>query len=445
MKRTLAVILAGASLVVSGCGTGAASPSAVVAPVTAAPIASDAAPSATEPAASASPDAAADECGGGKAAKITFWHTYNTDGPETKQFDDVVIPAFERKCPNITVEAVVQPYDGLHDQLVTAVAGGGLPDVMRMDIIWTPEFAALGALAEVDGMPGFDEIKSAVFPGPLATNAYQGKYYGVPLDTNTQVLIYNTKLVPTAPTTFDEFAAAATAMKGTDQWGLGLGGDGGWNVFPWFWSGGGSVTDDAYTKATGYLDSPASIAALQWLVDLSKDGLMGPSATGGKPDSWGGFQSGKYGMISDGPWFFPIIGTAMGSNVVGTTLPTGPGGSISVIGGENLVTFKSSQNQDAAWAFSRFMLSDEAQMDMAAVGQLPVTSSAAASKAVTSVAYYAPFIEQLKTAKPRPVTPAWVKMDPILTDAFDAALRGKKTAAEALHEAAALIDPLLAQ
>jgi multiple sugar transport system substrate-binding protein len=440
MKRTLAVILAGASLVISACGSSVASPSV------AGPGASTGTnPGSSPAAASASAAATVDECAGGKDATITFWHTYNTDGPETKQFDAVVIPAFERKCPNITVDAVVQPYDGLHDQLVTAVAGGGLPDVMRMDIIWTPEFAALGALAEVDGMPGFDQIKTSVFPGPLATNAYKGKYYGVPLDTNTQTLIYNTKLVPAAPKTLDEFKAAATAMKGADQWGLGLGGAGGWNMFPWFWTAGGTVTDDAYTKASGYLDSDASIAALQWIVDLSKDGLMGPSATGGKPDSWGGFQSAKYGMISDGPWFFPIIGTAMGPNVVSTTIPTGPGGSISVIGGENLVTFKSSKNPDAAWAFSRFMLSDEAQMDMAAVGQLPVTQTAADSKAVTNVAYYAPFIEQLKTAKPRPVTPAWVKMDPILTDAFDTALRGKKTAAEALHAAAALIDPLLAQ
>ena len=69
---------------------------------------------------------------------------------------------------------------------VTAVAGGGLPDVMRMDIIWTPEFAALGALTEVDGMPGFDQIKTSVFAGPLATNAYKGKYYGVPLDTDKE-------------------------------------------------------------------------------------------------------------------------------------------------------------------------------------------------------------------------------------------------------------------
>jgi multiple sugar transport system substrate-binding protein len=115
-----------------------------------------------------------------------------------------------------------------------------------------------------------------------------------------------------------------------------------------------------------------------------------------------------------------------------------------VVGGENVVIFSTSPNQAAAWAFSRFLLSDEAQVAMAEVGQLPVTQSASASEVITSVPYYAPYIEQLKTARPRPVTPAWVQMDPILTDAFTAALRGDKTPADALHEAAAQIDPLLA-
>ena len=440
MKRSLAAILAAAGLV-AACGGGTASPSVGTSATPAA--ASEAATS--SPASSAAPSAAAGgvDCAGGKQATITFWHTYNTDGPETKQLNDVVIPAFERYCPNITVNAVVQPYDGLHDSLVTAVAGGGTPDVMRMDIIWTPEFAKLGALAEVDTMSGFDQIKASVFPGPLATNAYQGKYYGVPLDTNTQVLVYNPKLISTPPTTLDELKAAAIAAKGTNKWGLGLGGDGSWNMLPWIWTLGGQVTNADYTKATGYLDSPATIAALQWMIDLKNAGGLGPSITGGKPDSWGGFSGGNYAMAFDGPWFFPAIASAMGAKPV--VMPTGPGGSISVVGGENMVVFKNSANPDAAWAFTKFMVSDEAQEDMAAVGQMPVTNTASASAAMTSVDYYAPYIEQLKTALPRPVVPTWTQVDKILSDAFDAAMRGKKTATQALQDAAAQIDPLLAQ
>ena len=436
MKRNLAAMVAVFSLVASACSSSATTaPPATTAPLASAPA------SASVPSPVASTNGM--DCAGGKQATITFWHTYNTDGPETKQLDDVIIPAFERYCPNITVNAVVQPATGMHDQLVTAVAGGAVPDLMRMDIIWTPEFAKLGALAQVDTLPGFDQIKSEVFPGPLATNAYQGKYYGVPLDTNTTVMIYNPKLLATPPTTMDELKADVIAAKGTNKWGLGLGGDGSWNLFPWIWSLGGQITNADYTKASGYLDSPQTVAALQWLIDLNKAGVLGPSTLGGKPDSWGGFQGSNYSMINDGPWFFPAVGSAMGAKPA--VIPTGPGGSIGVVGGENLVIFKTSPNQAADWAFAKFMLSDEAQEDMAAVGQMPVTSSASASKAMTSVAYYGPYVQQLKTAMPRPVTPAWTKMDTILTNAFDAALRGKESATQALHDAATQIDPLLAQ
>jgi len=384
------------------------------------------------------------DCADGAEATVTFWHTYNTDGPENQQLMDVVIPAFEEVCPNITVDAVVMPYDGLHDQLIAAVAGGGLPDVMRMDIIWTPEFASLGALVEVESLPGFAELAGQVLPGPLATNLYQGTHYGVPLDTNTQVLVYNTDLVPEPPATLDELRQVAEGFADQpDTWGLALGGSGPWNVFPWFWTAGGSVTNDDYTQASGYLDSAASIAALQWLVDLENDGLLGPSSIGSDPDSWGGFSGGNYAMLSDGPWFFPIIGAEMGPNVVGAPLPEGPGGSISVVGGENMVIFQTASNVDAAWAFTKFMLSDEAQSAMAEVGQLPVTQAGLESPAVTSVDYLAPFVTQLQTARPRTVVPAWPQIDQILTDQFTAALRGTKSVEDALTEAAQAIDPLL--
>lgn len=386
------------------------------------------------------------DCAGGADATVTFWHTYNTDGPENQQLNDVVLPLFAEACPNITVDPVVMPYDGLHDQLIAAVAGGGLPDVMRMDIIWTPEFASLGALVETETLPGFDEIAAEVLPGPLATNLYQGSHYGVPLDTNTQVLVYNTDLVPEAPTTLDELRAVAEELaEQPDTWGLALGGSGPWNIFPWFWTAGGAVTDEDFTVASGYLDSQESIDALQWLVDMQNDGLLGPSTVGGDPDSWGGFSGENYGMLSDGPWFFPIIGAEMGPNVVGATLPEGPGGSISVVGGENMVIFQTAASVDASWAFTKFMLSDEAQAAMAEVGQLPVTQAGLESDAVTSVDYYAPYVTQLQTAQPRTVVPAWPQIDQILTDQFTAVLRGTKTVEEALTEATAQIDPLLGE
>ena len=384
-------------------------------------------------------------CDSKTPVEISFWQTYSTDSPENTQLNDVVLPKFEDLCPGVTVDSVVMPYDGLHDQLIAAVSGGGLPDVMRMDSIWTPEFAELGVLAPVDDLAGYDELASSVLPGPLSTNAYDGVHYGVPLDTNTQVLVYNKSLVSTPPTTLDELRTMAEGLKASGHFGLALGGAGPWNVFPWFWTAGGTVTDPDYTTATGYLDSAESVDALQWLVDFQNDGLLGPSSVGGTPDSWGGFSSGDYATISDGPWFFSAMQADLGDVLGGTTIPTGPGGSVSVVGGENLVMFETSKKQDAAWEFTKYMLSDFAQEAMAEVGQMPVTQSGLESDAVTGVSYLAPYVTQLQNAQARTPVPKWTQIDTILTDAFTAALRGKKSAQQALSDAAGLVDPLLKQ
>jgi multiple sugar transport system substrate-binding protein len=59
--------------------------------------------------------------------------------------------------------------------------------------------------------------------------------------------------------------------------------------------------------------------------------------------------------------------------------------------------------------------------------------------------YYAPFVEQLATAQARTPTPAWTRMDDILKAEIQRAMIGEKTVDEALGDAAAQIDPLLAE
>jgi multiple sugar transport system substrate-binding protein len=395
---------------------------------------------------SAAPAAKAEE-----PVTITFWHTYNTDSNENKMLTETVIPAFQKKYPNITVKSVVQPYDGLHDSLVTAAASGTAPDVMRMDIIWTPEFAKLQALEALDAYPGFGDLKKAVFPGPLATNVYKGKTYGLPLDTNTQVLVYNNDLLKqagltAAPKNADELIKYMSAFKGKDgQYGVALNSASTWQLLPFFWTLGGKLTNDDYSKATGFLNGDASVKAVSTLYDWYKQGLLAPTMTGGQPDTWTGFKGGKYGAILEGPWAFPSLLNDMKDKMKGGVIPTGVAGSISVVGGENVVMFKSSKNKEAAWKFIQYMLSDEYQTAMAKTGQMPVTESASTSAVMKETAYYADFVTQLKTAMPRTPVPAWSKIDKILGDTFEAIFRGQAQVKPALDKAAADIDALLGQ
>lgn len=380
---------------------------------------------------------------------LIFWHTYSDE--ESPHFTDVVIPKFEAMYPNIKVESVDMPYDGLHDQLVTAVAGEEVPDLMRMDIIWVPEFAKLGALASLDQMERFNDIKEKVYPGPLATNFYNGYYYGLPLNTCTLIAVYNQDMLTAAgvsepPKTLDELEDLVEKFDPSNkQWLLGSGGTYPWQMLPLFWTAGGLITDENITKASGYLNSEDSVAALQWILDMYKAGAIGPCILGGEPDTWGGFTGDNYAMLTEGPWFFAIMGEAVEDKAIGALIPEGKGGSISVVGGEDIVLFEGSKNKEAAWKFIKFMLSEETQLDMAEVGVIPTLKALADSEMIKSVWYYPPYFEQLLTAKPRTPHAAWNKMDEILNLAFESVLREQATPKEALDKAAAEIDALLVE
>jgi multiple sugar transport system substrate-binding protein len=148
-------------------------------------------------------------------------------------------------------------------------------------------------------------------------------------------------------------------------------------------------------------------------------------------------------MILEGPWMpgifknqFPDLAYEY------ATVPAGPGGSESVVGGEDIVVFGSTKNKEAALAFTRFMVSEEAQLAMGKIGQMPVLQSLAGNPDLPD--YYPTFQEQLKTAKARTPVPSWPKIDETVSNAVLKALRGESTVQAALDEAATQIDALLA-
>src|SRR5512133_284675 len=144
-NRKLLVVLS--MLLALGLLLAACAPAAT----TEAPVATTEAPAA---ATTVAPTAAAAE-----PVTITFWHGYNAD-TETPFLEKTIIPAFEAAHPNIKVEAVNIPYDQFHQKLITAMAGGTAPDLARLDIIWVPEFADMGALANLnEAMSDFDTVK----------------------------------------------------------------------------------------------------------------------------------------------------------------------------------------------------------------------------------------------------------------------------------------------
>lgn len=431
----LAIVLGGVLLLATACGQSSQ------------PASSEAVES--EPAASA--DTETEEATtepSAEPATVTYWHTMSD--AETAQLEKVVA-AFEDTYPHITVETTRYAYDDFKSALLTGIAGGQPPDTARLDIIWVPEFAEQGALLALDDkMEGFDEIASSAFPGPLSTNFWNGSYYGLPQNTNTQVLLWNRERFEEAgldgpPDTLEEFPEVVCQLsdQGAERYGYAMGGTYFWAPAPIFYAMGGQIVDDEITTADGYINGEASVAAFEMLTELYNDGCLSPSVLGGGVGTADGLATDVYATIVDGPWMVDIYkGNHPDFEVNFALIPAGPDGTTSsVVGGENVVVFASTKSEDAAVKWAQYLMSEDAQRTMAEVGMIPTIAGLADDPAMPD--YFDVFMEQLETAQARVPHPKWSDMDTAINEAFQRMLRGDMSVQEALDQAAEQIDQLL--
>lgn len=384
-----------------------------------------------------------------KKEAVTYWHTM---GDVEEEALNKVIEMFEEQYPNIKIKPTRMAYDDFKPALLIGIAGEVVPDTARLDIIWVPEFAEIGALVALDEeMEGFDEIIASTYPGPTSTNFWKGHYYGLPQNTCTQVLVWNKQMFEEAglsgpPETIDEFVKYAAMFSNPDEeiYGYTMGGTYFWAPASIFYAMGGEITDSGITTATGYINGEKSVAAYQVLVDMYRDESLSPLLLGGGGiGAFEGLATGKYAMIIEGPWAHPILKSDYPEFEVNFALvPRGPDVTTSsVVGGENVVIFEGSQNKDEAMLWAKFLLSEESQLTMGEAGTMPTLTTVQGNERLPE--YYDVFMEQLKTAKARLPHPKWAEMDNVINNAFQYMLRDEKTVQQALDDAAEEINRLI--
>ena len=384
---------------------------------------------------------------------INFWHHYSAQSAENETLMNVLIPKFESENPGIKVNAVSHEWAELHDKVLVSASSNSLPDVARCDIAWLPEFQKMGVLVALDQeMTNFADVSATLLDSAMSTAKIGDHYYALALNTNSKILFYNTAMLEAAgvstPTTMDEWVAAVKKLSGTNAngqqtWGWDEPALSGWNICPFIWSFGGSLTNPEQTVATGYINSAATVKAVETFAELVKAGAITGFNSGDIPMT-DGFGTGRYAMMLEGPWKIAELSGAYPDVKYGTApIPAGDGGSVSVLGGEDIAMFNTA-NKDAAWKFMQFMTSEYAETEMAKCGQIPVNKVALESDTVKS-ATFAPFIQAIQTAKARPTVAAWSEMDNDLTTAMTAVVNGEKTAQAAMDELATQFDALLKQ
>ncbi len=160
------------------------------------------------------------------------------------------------------------------------------------------------------GLPGVDT--SVYYPTLYQTEVVDGKPYFLTKDYSPLAIYYNKTLFDKAGVAYPKegwtwadlqnAAVKLTSGSGpTAQYGIVLPGNWTRAVEPFVFQNGGDVTSPDGTKTSGYLDSPASVAAHQYYVDLYNKYHVSPSPADMSTTFKGVdlFQTGKAAMDSD--------------------------------------------------------------------------------------------------------------------------------------------------
>jgi maltose-binding protein MalE len=139
------------------------------------------------------------------ATEIVVWADENR-GPDLTK----VMAAKGDWVPGFTVKVVTfSSFDALKEAFDKATDASG-PDIVVGANDWVPTGAKSGKLAPVALTAA---VKARFNPTQFLDLTYKGKLYGVPVDINNVAMIYNTKLVSSAPKTFGEMVAEYKSLK----------------------------------------------------------------------------------------------------------------------------------------------------------------------------------------------------------------------------------------
>ena len=338
-------------LTVAACSSGGSNPPASTG--TGSSPATSAAASADTGASTAPSVAAFDPTTISGTAVLSGWQSSDAENAALKS----TVEAFQAAYPNVKADYKVIAGD-YPVVMATNFASKNVPDVFYVDASYAGPWSDQGFLEPLDdyiAKSGFD--MSTFFPGYQSIfKGADGKTYGIAKDGNTIGMAYNTDQVTTAPKTLDELVTAATALKGKDGLKapicLNPGLDRGLAFV--YANGGSIVSEDGATNTAG---SPETLAAVQWYLDLFKNGLGMTASDMG--DGWCGDALGKKhaAITFEGGWLdpamtsgFPDVKYAWGQ------MPTGTSGSpVTISYTAAYAIGADSANKDQAWVLLSYL------------------------------------------------------------------------------------------
>jgi multiple sugar transport system substrate-binding protein len=246
---------------------------------------------------------------------VADWGGASAD-PNMNRFDNAVMAEWKRLHPNIEIEPEHIPgSDEYVSKMLTAFVAGTEPDVMSLDASSAAVFIVNDTLRDLTPFVQADHLDLSVYYPNVLDLARRGSHlYALPADFTPMMLYYNKRAFdqaglpyPQDGWTWADFHAACQRLTLWPRGALHPTRYGflvetwmpGWIM--WIWQNGGDVLSPEGRRATGYLDSPATIGAVQFLTDLVKDHLA-PSLSQTQAQGADPFESGLVAMRISGHW-----------------------------------------------------------------------------------------------------------------------------------------------
>ena len=403
-------------------------------------------------------------CGGssqGGANELIFSWGPDDTGALTKLIDKYN----EQNKGKIQVRYREMPSDTgqYFDQLRTEFqAGGGDIDIITGDVIWPAQFAANGYILDLSDR--FTEA-DAFLDGPMESNTYDGKIWGVPWYTDAGLLYYRKDLLEKAgfsgpPATWEELREQA--IKTSQDEGIRAGFvfqgaeyEGGvCNGCEYIWSHGGNILDPEDPSKV-VVDSPEAASGLETWHSMVADGASPQAVLQYKEDeSHGAFLRGDAIFMRNWPYVYALLGNPEESEIkpdqvgVAAIPVSGDNPSFSTLGGWNFFINATSDKQDEAWEFIKWMSAPE-QMQFNALegGKLPPRRSLYEDPEILEKVPVAKLGTDaiIENSTPRPVSPYYSDMSLELAEQYNAALAGDVSPEEAVNTLQSQLQEIVEQ
>ena len=288
------------------------------------------------------------------------------------------------------IDLQIIPAQEMMQKLATSYMAGQAPDVVSLDLIYTPQLIHADMLEDLTEYAKALPFFSSLSKGHIEVGSKDGHIYGMPFSVEDSFLMYNKDVLRKAGLDPEKPAKTLGELKdqcikisksGKDVYGFyTCAASGGWLAFtfnPFIWALGGDSLSADGTKAT--VSSPACREAIAFYRDLFQNGCIPESAaTDAGGNRFTGFLAGKVGYMCAGTFMIGVLLNNHPDVDFGVTpIPGKDGGFATFAGGDNIVFLKGSKKIDAAKRFLKWCYTLEGQSLMAKHGSIPVRGDVA--------------------------------------------------------------------